>query len=61
MLYAPLMKGKVVSWDSRLRGRSVLELNKILSSFFDELDPMSEHSKPACTDNCPVLLSSSFY
>ena len=45
VLYAPLMKGRVLSWDPRLKGRSVLDLNKILSSFFDELDPMSE---PAC-------------
>jgi len=42
VLYAPMMKGKVASWDPRLRGRSALELNKILSTFFDELDPMSK-------------------
>ncbi len=42
VLYAPMMNGKVVSWDHRLKGRSVLDLNKIISSFFDELDPMSK-------------------
>ncbi len=42
VLYAPMMKGKVVSWHNRLKGRSILDLNKILSSFYDELDPLSE-------------------
>ncbi|CAL5228520.1 g11672 [Coccomyxa viridis] len=41
VLYAPMMKGKVVSWHQRLKGRSVLDLNKVLSSFYDELDPLN--------------------
>ena len=47
VLYAPMMNGKVVSWDHRLKGRSVLDLNKIISSFFDELDPMSKQNSRA--------------
>lgn len=42
VLYAPTMNGQVVSWDPRLKGRIVLDLNRILSTFFDELDPMSK-------------------
>lgn len=63
VLYAPTTKGKVLSWDQRLKGRSVRDLNKILSSFFDELDPMSEPARLSCICACtkpyPQVLNAS--
>ena len=41
VIHAPFRDGVMVSGDARLRGRTLLDLNKVLSSFFDGLDPMS--------------------
>ena len=41
VIYAPFRDGVMVSGDARLRGCTLLDLNKVLSSFFDGLVPMS--------------------
>ena len=56
VLYVPMMKGKVVSWHQRLKGRSVMDLNKVLSSFYDELDPLSETQPPQALAQCHCSL-----
>lgn len=43
MVYLPLSeKGSVVSWDQRVDGVSILDIMRVLSRFYDGLDPTSE-------------------
>ena len=46
VIYAPFRDGVMVSGDARLQGRTLLDLNKVLSSYFDALDPMSMRHIP---------------
>lgn len=39
----PLMGKRVVSWNDRVDGRSMRDVFKVVSQFYDDLDPMSEH------------------
>jgi hypothetical protein len=43
-VYLPLLDGVVSSWDERLQGRSLLDILRILSQFYDDLDPASAPS-----------------
>ena len=46
VIYAPFRDGRMVSGDARLQGRTLLDLHRVLSSFFDGLDPMSARRAP---------------
>ena len=39
----PLMGKRVVSWNDVVDGSSMRDIFKVVSQFYDELDPMSAH------------------
>ncbi|CAL8466140.1 g5676 [Coccomyxa elongata] len=41
VVYVPLMGKRVVSWNERVDGSSMRDIFKVLSQFYDDLDPMS--------------------
>lgn len=43
VVYVPLMGKRVVSWNERVDGSSMHDIFKVLSQFYDDLDPMSAH------------------
>lgn len=43
VMYVPLMGISIVSWDDRVNGQSLRHIFKIISRFYDDLDPLSAH------------------
>lgn len=55
VVYLPLREGgTVISWDERIDGVSVLNAIRVLSRFYDGLDPVSEFVYPP--DTLPISL-----